>query len=153
MYTDDFISRFEQKFDKTEGCWTWKASKAGQGYGQIKLPKQRRQAYAHRVAYEIYKGPIPAGQYVCHACDNPECVNPDHLFLGSSHDNHADMKEKGRHTYGEKSATRKLTENQVLQIRSCLAAGMTQMQIARAFGVQQMTISRINTGKRWAHVK
>lgn len=153
MFDSKFIERFEKKFQKSEGCWEWLASSAGRGYGQIKLPQQRRQAYAHRVAYEIYKGPIPSGLQVLHSCDNPKCVNPDHLFAGTSKENLQDMRAKNRSTHGEKSGTAKLTAVEVLQIRQCLAMGMTQMRIAAAFGVSQIQISRIKTGQRWERIK
>ena len=153
MFDADFIARFEAKLDKSGDCWLWTASCAGKGYGQMKLPKQRKQEYSHRLAYMIYKGPIEDNQYVCHTCDNPKCCNPDHLFLGTCKDNLQDMKAKNRHLCGTKNAQAKLTEEDVVKIRQCLAIGMPQWKIARAFGVGQMAISRIKTGLRWAHVK
>lgn len=153
MFDTDFVKRFEAKIDKSGSCWLWTASVAGKGYGQMKLPKQRKQEYSHRLAYLIYKGPIPEGVYVCHTCDTPRCCNPDHLFLGTSSDNHQDMKSKNRHLNGTKNSSAKLTDDDVMKIRSCLVAGMSQTKIALAFGVQQMAISRIKNGKRWIHVK
>jgi len=152
MFDKLFIARFEAKFEKTEGCWLWTASVAGKGYGQMKLPRERRQEYAHRLAYLIYRGEIEPGQYVCHTCDTPACVNPKHLFLGTCKDNQQDMKRKGRSTYGEKNARAQLSEREVKEIRACLAAGMTQVKIAKAFGIHQVHVSRIKTGKRWSHV-
>ena len=153
MFDADFITRFEAKINKTDGCWEWVASCAGAGYGQMKLPKQRKQEYSHRLAYMIYKGPIAEGQFVCHTCDNTKCCNPDHLFLGTQKENLQDMKTKNRHLAGAKNAMAKLTDSDVVKIRACLAAGMPQWQIAKAFGVKQMAISRIKTGARWSHVK
>ena len=153
MFDQEFIDRFEAKIAKGDGCWEWTASLAGKGYGQMKLPKQRKQEYSHRLAYMIYKGEIPKGIDVCHQCDNPKCCNPDHLFLGTRKENLQDMKQKNRHLNGEKNAGAKLTEEDVVKIKACLAAGMSQTQIAKAFNVQQMAISRIKTGDRWAHVK
>ena len=152
MFDADFIARFEAKLDKSGDCWLWTASCAGKGYGQMKLPKQRKQEYSHRLAYMIYKGPIGDNQYVCHTCDNPRCCNPDHLFLGTSQDNHDDMAKKNRSTHGEKNPSAKLSEKDVLEIAACLAAGMSQSKIARAFGVHQVTISKINRGHRWSRV-
>lgn len=154
MFTKEFVERFEEKFEKTEGeCWMWTASVAGKGYGQMKLPKQRKQEYSHRLSYMIYKGEIPEGKYVCHTCDNPRCVNPDHLFIGTNKENLQDMKAKGRSTFGEKNARAKLTEEQVKQIKSCLDSGMTQTQIAAAFNIHQVHVSRIKNGLRWEHLK
>ena len=148
------IDRFNSKYRKDEsGCWIWTASCAGRGYGQIKLPGQRRQIYAHRLSYLIHKGEDPGKKQICHTCDNPKCVNPDHLFIGTSQDNHDDMKEKKRHTYGERSATVKLTENQVIQIKGMIALGIRQTKIAEMFKVSQIEVSRIKTGQRWSHIK
>lgn len=148
------IERFHLKYRKDEsGCWIWTASVAGKGYGQIKLPGQRKQIYAHRLSYMIHKGDDPGKSFVCHTCDNPRCVNPEHLFIGTSQDNHDDMKTKGRHTYGEKSATVKLTEKQVEQIMEMLKANVPQTRIAKAFNVHQTTISKINKKERWQHLK
>ena len=153
MFDEQFIARFEAKIRKTEGCWEWTASCAGKGYGQMKLPRERKQAYAHRLAYLIYKGEIPPRRGVCHTCDNPKCCNPEHLFLGTSHDNHMDMVSKSRHLAGAKNGSAKLTESEVLQIRGCLALGLPQRKIAAMFDVSQITISRISTGQRWKHIQ
>lgn len=153
MFDADFVARFEAKVARGEGCWEWQASCAGKGYGQMKLPKQRRQEYAHRLAYLIYVGPIPPKAEVCHTCDNPRCCNPEHLFLGTSHDNHVDMVKKDRHLSGERNGNSVLSEEEVRQIRACLKAGIVQSKIASMFGVSQITVSRINTGARWAHLK
>lgn len=153
MFDADFISRFEAKIRKSEGCWEWTASCAGKGYGQMKLPKQRRQEYSHRLAYLIYVGQIPPKTDVCHTCDNPKCCNPKHLFLGTSHDNHVDMVNKDRHLPGERNGNSVLSDGEVRQIRSCLKAGIVQTKIAAMFNVSQITISRINTGARWNLLK
>ena len=152
MITAELIERFEAKFQKTEGCWNWTASTAGKGYGQIKLPGTRRQIYAHRLSWLIYKGDVPDGHQVLHNCDNPKCVNPAHLFTGTGEDNLQDMKQKGRHLYGERNNQSKLTDDKVRQIKACLAAGMSQRRVAKAFDVIQSTISKIHRGRRWAHV-
>lgn len=147
------IDRFNAKYQKDEsGCWIWTASCAGKGYGQIKLPGTRRQIYAHRLSYLIHKGELPDAKHICHTCDNPKCVNPDHLFVGTSQDNHDDMKAKGRHTYGEKSATVKSTTKEVLQMKAMIKAGVPQTKIAALFGLHQTTISKINRAERWKHL-
>lgn len=152
MFDENFRKRFDEKWIKNEisGCWLWTASCAGQmGYGQIKLPKQRKQEYAHRISYLLYKGIIPERHQVCHTCDNPKCVNPDHLFVGTSADNHADMKAKWRHLYGEKNGNAKLTLEQVEQIRQMLKANIPQRTVGKAFGVHQTAISKINVRIHW----
>ena len=147
------VERFHAKYRKDEsGCWIWMASCAGMGYGQIKLPGERRQIYAHRLSYLIHKGPLPEGKQICHTCDNPKCVNPDHLFVGTSQDNHDDMKEKKRHTYRQQSKTAKITEEQARQVLGMVGLGIKQTVIAKAFGLSQVQVSRIKLGQRWKHL-
>jgi hypothetical protein len=148
------LQRFNAKWrlDKRSGCWNWTASTAGKGYGQFRIPGTRKNIYAHRLSYEIHKGPIPEGILVLHSCDNPRCVNPDHLSLGDSGDNLKDMAAKGRHLFGELNAQAKLTGRKVHAIHDAAARGSTQKQIAERFGVGQMTICRILRGERWRHI-
>lgn len=148
------VERFHQKYIKDEGgCWLWTASCAGKGYGQIKVSGERINMYAHRLSYWIHKGEDPGRKQVCHTCDNPKCVNPDHLFIGTSQENHDDMVKKDRHTRGERSATAKLSEKEVLQLKDCLSLDMTQKQIAAAFQISQVQVSRIKTGQQWTYLK
>jgi hypothetical protein len=99
--------RFWPKVVKSDGCWLWVGAKFERGYGCIVAggpringrPAERRHLYAHRVSYELSVGPIPDGLYVCHHCDNPPCVNPSHLFLGTATDNNRDREAKGRGRY------------------------------------------------------
>lgn len=148
------IERFNAKWerDAATGCWLWTASTHSKGYGQIKWPKQRWQIPAHRLSFLIHKGEIPDGLQVCHTCDNPRCVNPEHLFAGTSGDNHADMVSKDRHLKGERSPRAKLDDGTVREILQALQDGKSQRTIASMYGVGQMTISRIKRGERWAHL-
>lgn len=108
------------------GCWLWDAMDNGRGYGVLLVDGKR--TYAHRYSYAFFKGPIPEGMFVLHACDTPQCSNPEHLFLGTHEDNMRDMKEKGRCGHkinsmpGEANPQSKLTTEQVLDIRARHAA-------------------------------
>ena len=131
------------------GCWEWTAKKNCWGYGQITV-SNRRNKLAHRISYELRHGPIPDGLWVLHRCDNPGCVNPDHLFLGTHEDNMADRSAKDRHFHGETHPMAKLTDVDVRQIRS--TTGVTQREIAEQFGVNRSVICRIRNGSLWAKV-
>lgn len=148
--------RFDEKWKRCAqtGCWLWTASTAGKGYGQLRVPGTRRNVYAHRFSYELFKGPVPRGMHLLHSCDNPRCVNPDHLSIGTCKDNLQDMKSKDRSTFGERNKRATLTTEQVEAIKILLSSSaMSQAAIARQFGVHQMEISRIKRGERWARVR
>ena len=147
------------------GCWEWMGERRkgrGQGYGIITEGGDRGKALpAHRVAWEIYFGPIPDGLCVCHHCDNPPCVRPDHLFLGTPKDNAKDMAAKGRdpfhqypHLYrGTTKGVCKLTKEAVREIRGLGETDMTQRAIARQFSVTPAVICTILKRTAWAHVE
>src|SRR5262249_4999551 len=142
---------------REDECWEWVGARSSKGYGR--LFDQGRHWYAHRVAYELYNGPIsPSHLLVCHSCDNPRCVNPDHLFLGSHQDNLNDLRAKGRAKgrdpcVGENNRRAKLTEEKVLKIIELLDANRhSRSEIAEAFGVARETISHINTGISWNYL-
>ncbi len=134
----------------TSGCILWKGRPDRGGYG--KITNRRRTLKAHRVAYELLVGPIPDGLDVLHHCDNPPCVNPTHLFLGTDADNVADMVAKGRHAYGERNGQSKLTAELVHEIRLRHQAGERQKDISEAISVTSACISDIVLRKRWRHV-
>lgn len=133
--------------DPNSGCWLWtKALSVTGGYGQIGI--NGKILPAHRVSYECFVGPIPAGMKACHKCDTPACVNPDHLFLGTQADNMRDMDSKGRRVSlkGEDAGRAKLTAVQIEDIRS---SSLTQVELAKKYGVNQTHISRIIRGEAW----
>ena len=112
--------RFWERVKKTATCWLWTGATNGVGYGLIgKGRAGEGNAYAHRVSWEIHFGPIPAGLYVCHSCDNPPCVRPDHLFVASNSQNIIDARDKGRLTrqHGTGRPNAKLTDADVAEIR------------------------------------
>jgi len=148
--------RFWQKVDirGEADCWPWTGSRTRAGYGNMGIG--RSNVYAHRFSWELHTGLlIPAGMFVCHSCDNPPCVNPAHLFLGTNADNNRDMREKGRASggaRGERQHRAILTDDAVRDIRARIAAGEQNASIARAYGVDRSTISAVRTGKNWGHV-
>lgn len=139
---------FESRFEKSDGCWEWNGTRNGYGYGVFLMPGEKP-VRAHRYAYERLHGPIPDGMVVMHSCDNPPCVNPAHLSLGTRDDNNQDKQRKGRHPYGDSHHWTRLSEAQVAEIRALLASrSVRQKEIAARFGVDDSTISNIKTGKR-----
>lgn len=141
-----FLANAEQG----DGCWTWKGYKRPGGYGEAYFGKKpdRERVLAHRLAYEVMIGP-PGKALVCHKCDNPSCVNPAHLFLGTIQDNMDDRNTKGRQARGERNAPAKLTEDQVRAIR---ADPRMNTEIAKDYGVFETTISSIKHRHTWKHV-
>jgi hypothetical protein len=159
--------RFLVHVEVTPTCWLWIASTKPNGYGQVR--RRGRTLLAHRLAYELFVGPIPAGLSVLHRCDEPACVNPAHLFLGTHDDNMADMVAKGRQcrgarmsaalhgkargrTRGTQKPNAKLTDERVRAIRAAYAAGETQTSIAARHSVRQSLISRVVRREAWSHV-
>lgn len=151
--------RFWPKVEKTDGCWIWTAFRDKHGYGQIGTGSKSSHAYAHRVSYEIEYGAIPYGKHVLHQCDNPSCVRPDHLFIGTHADNMADMTNKGRGKQiaagrkGEENGNHRLTSDQVIEIKTGLRNGLSGRGLARKYGVSKTLIYYIRQGKTWAHIK
>lgn len=132
-----------------DGCWNWRGSVDQNGYGLFSLDGKPRRA--SRIAYERANGPYDQRLFICHRCDNPRCVRPDHLFLGTPADNMADMAAKGRgkDTKGEKNPRAKLTESAVVRIREELSRGVTCISLAREFGVCRGTIYRLRDFETW----
>lgn len=151
--------RFSAKYTvKPNGCWVWTGAKVGLSFNYGKFWYKGAYDKAHRAAYKMFVGDIPKGLWVLHKCDTPECVNPNHLFLGTRIDNVADMLRKGRggqHKNPPRGARRKdskLTESSVLDIRKRCASGESQGSVAKLYNVQQSTVFKIVHRQRWAHI-
>lgn len=139
------------KKDPDTGCWLWQRSCNQYGYGYMHSAKKRYST--HRVAYELYIGPIPEKMLVCHTCDTPNCVNPDHLFLGTPFVNQQDMKSKKRSTIGVTNPMAKLNEDDIRAIRkACTEYGLMQKDVAVVWGVSKSSVANIMAGKTWSHV-
>jgi len=135
------------------GCWEWVGRVDEDGYGRIEY--EGKDQPASRVMWIVCKGPIPADVLVCHTCDNPPCINPDHLFLGSNAENTADSVAKGRRkgiNLGESNNMTSLTDEVVRQIRSEEASGVTQIEIARKRGIPKVTVHNVVRRKTWKRV-
>jgi hypothetical protein len=141
--------RFWRKVTKTDGCWYWTGAHAVQGYGRLRTRQngRNRQDLAHRISYELHIGPIPPGKSVCHTCDNPPCVNPAHLWLGSQAENNADRDAKGR-----QRAPRRLTDYIVSEIRRRRANGELLRVLAADYGTTTGYVSAIATRRWWKHL-
>ncbi len=147
---------YEERFDyyhtKGEGCWEWHGATFGtRGYGAYYDGK--RTMGAHRHAYERANGPIPRGVFICHQCDNPRCVRPDHLFAGTPKQNTQDMLAKGRQNppKGERQGRSKLNTEAVRRIRE-LADSTTRAALARQFGISRAAVIAVLNRRSWAHV-
>ena len=139
--------RFAESYKlATSGCWLWIAGEHS-GYGR--MFRNGRTELAHRISYDLYRGPIPTGYLVCHTCDVPLCVNPDHLFLGTHKDNMGDRNRKNRTASGERNGNAKLTAEEVAAIR---ADSRTHREIARLYGIGLSTVSYVRTGRIWGRV-
>jgi len=164
----DIATRLWQGLDRgasPDACWRWTGAHNDNGYGKIRC--EGRSHSAHRLAWELTHGPIPAGLFVCHHCDVRDCVRPDHLFLGTPADNSADRDRKQRHAHGERHYARsrpgllsrgenhgraKLTVEQVRALRQERAAGVSLHVLAQRFGVDKSVVSRIALRRLWRHV-
>lgn len=165
---DTMAARLWSRVDRSagpDGCWPWQGALDADGYGLVSLDITRR---AHRVAFILSGGDLPAGHLVCHSCDNPPCCNPRHLFAGTVADNSADMVAKGRSLAGDRNPNvihverrprgsrngySKLTEEQVAQIKRRLLDGESTQAVAAAFGVTNGAIWLIAKGRNWRHIE
>ena len=140
-----FLERTD--FNPVNGCWEWNRGLDRKGYAQAKI--WGKGVWAHRASYAFFVEPIPDGLIICHKCDNPKCINPHHLFMGTTQDNVDDKMRKGRFvtTPGEKNGYAKLKANQIADI---LSDTRPQRTIGKEYGVSQSAISLIKLGKTWA---
>jgi hypothetical protein len=139
----------------SDGCWGWSGTLDEKGYGRVRTWVEDRwiPRLAHRVSWELHRGPIPDGLSVLHTCDNPPCTRPEHLFLGNQLDNMQDCASKDRHTRGERSATAKLTEAQVIEMRARFAAGeRNYSKLGREYGVSAVQVRSIILRERWKYL-
>ena len=146
------IARLMSKVTKTDTCWLWTGGTNGRGYGVMGVERPRRTAYAHRLSYEHFHGPIPEGAEVAHSCDVRNCVHPDHLSLMTRVENEADKSVKGRVPKGEGQWRAILTEDAVREIRRRVANGETRTALAREFGTSPSNVEHIVAYRRWKHV-
>jgi len=142
------------------GCFIYQGSKDKKGYGKLSVYNgdayhQKKTFFAHRVSYALFNNVDPLDKFVCHSCDNPSCINPEHLWLGSTDDNMKDMAVKGRAATqkGERNPSAKLTVSQVKQINRAIESGLNNKQIAQNFPVSHSMVSKIRVGKSWSHIE
>lgn len=136
-----------------DSCWIWLGTRRLSGHGAIRIARKKFQA--HRVSYVAHIGQIPDGMFVCHSCDNPPCINPSHLFLGTAADNSADMARKGRANRPDGSANpaAKLTPDDVLDFIRLREQGLYYHKIAEMYGVNAETVRRAVLGRSWKNIE
>lgn len=145
----DVVSRFMDKVspEPNSGCWLWAGGIGSWRYGCFNLKGVTRRA--HIASFHLFKSKIPRGMCVLHKCDVPECVNPDHLFIGSIKENNLDRHKKGRTAKGERAGPSKLTADQVVQIRK---DRRTHAEIAKSYSVSRPAVTDIKSYKNWRHI-
>jgi hypothetical protein len=146
---DELLSRFLAKVVKCDhGCWLWIGAKNPQGYGKLRVGKKTHDA--HRVAYRLFKEKIPKGLYVTHSCDNPSCVNPDHLFAKTQRENSQEAVERGLlDNKGEKHYKNKFSEEDA---KAILASVEPYPKLAERYGVSKSCISSVKNGYTWKYL-
>ena len=136
--------------DPDSGCWLWQRTTNGRGYGNMRAGS-RGVVRSHRIAYEVFVGPIPDGMVVCHKCDQPLCCNPEHLFADTQANNMRDAVKKGRmySPRGSSNPASRLTKESVVDIRRLLQEGQQVKDVAAQYGVSPKTISAIKVRRTW----
>ncbi len=143
---DTLPERFTRRIwpEPNSGCWLWGGGVNRRGYGRA-----GKRGIAHRMVFEHVNGPIPDGMHVCHICDNPSCVNPVHLFLGTHQDNMDDKCRKGRQARGTHGPSARLSYAKAAEVRALLASGVGVRKVARLYGVQHTSIMKVRDGVTW----
>ena len=146
------MKRFWDKVNKTDSCWLWTGCKSPKGYGVFRIIGGTIRA--HRFSYLLKHGAIPDCLMVLHKCDNPACVNPDHLYLGTARENAVDMFERNPpNRRGVLSKRSKLNDDKVRAIISLSRSGLSNMELGVMFNVHNSTISKVVLRKEWNHVQ
>ena len=152
LMTKKIVKRFLTKFKKTKNCWIWEGTMISNGYGHFCVYHEHP-VLAHRYSWTLFNGKIPKNKYVLHKCNNPKCVNPSHLYIGTQKDNIRDVINNGKFIYGSKHPISKLTEIDIPKIIEFSSQGISQRKIASMFKINQTTIWKIIHGLAWPHVK
>lgn len=138
---------YDRILENANGCWIWQRGLDKNGYGRSSI--NRKGVQAHRVSWVIHKGKIPDGMQVLHRCDNPPCVNPEHLFLGNNADNMTDKMKKNRQTRGHDVNTSKINASDVFRIRGLLSEGWSGRKISKLLGLKDHHVYDIKNGRSW----
>jgi hypothetical protein len=158
VLTQAEIDRFWSRCIKADGCWLWSGGVNSRGYGVFSVWRngKNKSFRAHRLAYELVKGAVSDGMMICHACDTPLCVRPDHLFEGTAHDNMQDCLQKGRfrapgtRCFGVVNGSSRLTWEKVREIRARFASGnVTKADLSRQYGITRQSIGDVIDGTTW----
>jgi predicted XRE-type DNA-binding protein len=138
--------RFWKYVQKTDGCWLWTGALSREnGYGRFNY--DNKTLLAHRYSFELHKGHNPEGLFICHHCDTPACVNPEHLYAGTAQDNSDDMKNRNR--YRKNRINIKITQDIADTIRELYSLGESQKNLAKLYHITQSSVSKIIVGKTW----
>jgi len=149
-FSQDSIKRFWKNVEKKETCWIWKKA-TYKGYGVFNKGN-RKTILTHRFSWELHNGPIPNGKSVCHSCDNPPCVNPSHLWLGTNDENRQDSVSKKRHVFGERVHFAKLKDEYIPGIRKLHKEGISNTIIGIKYNVHRRTIYDVCRNITWRHI-